>query len=199
MINAVNYVTGGRNFETLGEDPYLAGQLVAPEVQGVQGKGMIAEIKHYIENDFENGRTSTSVTIDDQTLHETELQAFEAAIDAGAGAVMCSYNRINDVYGCGNDATLQRRPARAARLQRLRHVRLGRGAPRHRPAPRQRHRAAGQRRRHQHVRPAADDRGHERHRRGARDRRLPGRARASPRREWKAAVDDSVLAHPDRG
>ena len=71
-------VTGGRNFETLGEDPYLAGQLVAQEVTGVQGEGLIAELKHYAENDFENGRTSTSVTIDDQTLHETELQAFEA-------------------------------------------------------------------------------------------------------------------------
>lgn len=106
MINQVNFVTGGRNFETLGEDPYLAGQLVAPEVQGVQGQGMIAEIKHYAENDFENGRTSTSVTIDDQTLHETELQAFQAAIDAGAGAVMCSYNRINSVYSCGNNDTL---------------------------------------------------------------------------------------------
>jgi beta-glucosidase len=106
MINAVSFVTGGRNFETLGEDPYLAGQLVAPEVQAVQGKGMIAEIKHYAENDFENGRTSTSVTINDQTLHETELQAFQSAIDAGAGAVMCSYNRINTVYSCGNGATL---------------------------------------------------------------------------------------------
>ncbi len=106
MINEVNFVTGGRNFETLGEDPYLASQLVTSEVQGVQGHGMIAEIKHYAENDFENGRTSTNVAIDDQTLHETELQAFQAAIDAGAGAVMCSYNRINTVYSCGNDATL---------------------------------------------------------------------------------------------
>ena len=107
MINEVNYVTGGRNFETLGEDPFLAGQLVAPEVKGVQGEGMIAMIKHFIENDFENGRTSTSVTIDEQTLHETELQAFESGINAGAGAVMCSYNRINDVYGCANSHTLQ--------------------------------------------------------------------------------------------
>jgi len=106
MINEVNFVTGGRNFETLGEDPYLASQLVSSEVQGVQGQGMIAEIKHYAENDFENGRTSTSVTIDNQTLHETELQAFQTAIDAGAGAVMCSYNRINTVYSCGNDGTL---------------------------------------------------------------------------------------------
>ena len=106
MINAVNYATGGRNFETLGEDPYLAGALAAQEVSGVQGEGLIAELKHYIENDFENGRGSTSVAIDDQTVHETELLAFEAGIRAGAGSVMCSYNRINDVYGCGNGDTL---------------------------------------------------------------------------------------------
>ena len=68
---------------------------------------MVAELKHFIENDFENGRTSTSVTIDDQTLHETELQAFAAGIEAGAGSVMCSYNRINNIYGCGNETLLQ--------------------------------------------------------------------------------------------
>jgi beta-glucosidase len=107
MINQVNYLTAGRNFETLGEDPYLASQMVAQEVRGVQGTGMIAELKHFIENDFENGRGSTSVTIDDQTLHETELQAFAAGIAAGAGSVMCSYNRVNNIYGCGNSATLQ--------------------------------------------------------------------------------------------
>lgn len=106
MINAVYFPTGGRNFETLGEDPYLAGQLVADEVIGVQSEGLIAELKHYIENDFENGRSSTSVAIDEQTMHETELLAFQAGVQAGAGSVMCSYNRINDLYGCGNDTTL---------------------------------------------------------------------------------------------
>ena len=107
MVNEVNYPTAGRNFETLGEDPYLASQLVGQEVKGVQGTGMIAELKHFIENDFENGRTSTSVSIDDQTLHETELQAFAAGIQAGAGSVMCSYNRVNNIYGCGNETLLQ--------------------------------------------------------------------------------------------
>lgn len=106
MINEVNFPTGGRNFETLGEDPYLAGQLVAKEVKGAQSQGLITELKHYIENDFENGRGSTSVAIDDQTLHETELLAFQAGIQAGAGSVMCSYNRINNYYGCGNSNTL---------------------------------------------------------------------------------------------
>src|SRR5437763_1715919 len=107
MINQVNYVTGGRDFETLGEDPYLDGELGAQEVVGVQNTGLIAELKHFIENDFENARTSASVAIDDQTLHETELQACRAGIAAGAGSVMCSYNRINAVYGCANPATLQ--------------------------------------------------------------------------------------------
>jgi beta-glucosidase len=106
MMNAVNYVTGGRNFETLGEDPYLAAELAAELTKGVQGEGLIAQIKHYITNDFENGRNSTSVKVDEQTLHENSLQAFEAGVKAGAGSVMCSYNRINDVYGCGNDYTL---------------------------------------------------------------------------------------------
>jgi beta-glucosidase len=106
MINQVVVPTAGRNFETLGEDPYLMGQLVAPEVQGVQSQGLIATLKHYAMNDFENGRSSTSVAIDEQPLHEMELQAFNAGVNAGAGAVMCSYNRINDVYGCGNDILL---------------------------------------------------------------------------------------------
>ncbi len=106
MVNSVTYPTAGRNFETLGEDPYLAGQLAAQEVVGVQSQGMIAELKHFIENDFENGRSSTNVVINDQTLHETELVAFEAGIQAGAGSVMCSYNRINNEYGCGNATTL---------------------------------------------------------------------------------------------
>ncbi|GAB2856885.1 hypothetical protein GCM10027176_69170 [Actinoallomurus bryophytorum] len=106
MINQVSYPTAGRNFETLGEDPYLAGRLAAEEVTGAQSQGLVAELKHYIQNDFENGRGATSVAIDDQTFHETELVAFEAGIKAGAGSIMCSYNRINDIYGCGDDDTL---------------------------------------------------------------------------------------------
>jgi beta-glucosidase len=106
MINQVNFVTAGRNFETLGEDPFLMAELVGPEVEGIQGEGLIATIKHYAENDFENGRNSTSVAMDERTLHETELQAFEAGVHAGAGAVMCSFNRVNDVFGCSNGLLL---------------------------------------------------------------------------------------------
>ncbi len=117
MMNQVTIPTAGRNFETSGEDPYLAGQMVVGEVQGAQGSGFVTELKHYVDNDFENSRTSTSVYVDERTLHEGEMQAFEAGIHAGARAVMCSYNRLNifvtppaagqgDIYACSNNYTL---------------------------------------------------------------------------------------------
>jgi len=107
MVNLVTVPTAGRNFETLGEDAFLAGELVAEEVKGVQGEGLIATIKHFAMNDFENARMQTSITIDEQTLRELELPAFEKAVHAGAGAVMCAYSRVNDVYSCSNDLLLQ--------------------------------------------------------------------------------------------
>jgi beta-glucosidase len=103
MINQVSFPTAGRNFETLGEDPFVLAELLVPQVEGMQDQGLIATLKHFTMNDFENNRMSTSVAIDEQTLYEGEMQAFEAGVKAGAGAIMCSYNRINDVYGCSND------------------------------------------------------------------------------------------------
>ena len=103
MINQVSIPTAGRNFETLGEDPYVLAEMVVPQIYGMQDNGLIATVKHFTMNDFENARTSASVDVDEQTLYEGEMQAFEAGIKAGAGAIMCSYNRINDVYGCSND------------------------------------------------------------------------------------------------
>jgi beta-glucosidase len=106
MINQVSIPTAGRNFETLGEDPYLASEMVAPEVTGIQSQGLIATLKHFAMNDFENGRSSTNVSIDEQSLHEMELQAFQSGVQAGAGAVMCAYNRVNDTYSCSNNELL---------------------------------------------------------------------------------------------
>src|SRR3954451_9478345 len=80
MINQVAFVTAGRNFETLGEDPFLAGELVAHETQGVQSEGLIATLKHLAMNDFENSRTNTAIKLDERMLHELELQAFEKGI-----------------------------------------------------------------------------------------------------------------------
>jgi len=105
MMNQVSVPTAGRNFETLGEDPLVLAELVAPQILGIQDQGLIATLKHYTMNDFENGRNSTSVAIDEQTLREGEMQAFEAGVKAGAGAIMCAYNRINDVFACSNDLT----------------------------------------------------------------------------------------------
>ena len=107
MMNMVNVPTAGRNFETLGEDPYLSSEMAVQLTLGSQSEGIIATLKHYVDNDFENGRSSTSVMIDEQTQREMELTSFEKAIkEGGAGAVMCSYNRINDIYACGNDVVL---------------------------------------------------------------------------------------------
>ena len=113
MINQVAFPTAGRNFETLGEDPYLAGELVAHETRGVQGEGLIVTLKHMAQNDFENSRTNTAIKLDERTLHESELQAFEKGIEEGhAGSIMCAYSRISpsdsgfDTYSCGNKLLL---------------------------------------------------------------------------------------------
>ena len=113
MINQAAFVTAGRDFETLSEDPFLAGQLVAPEANGVQSQGLIATLKHLAQNDFENSRMNTAIKIDERSLHELELQAFEQGVrKAHVGAIMCSYSRISqsdagfDTYSCGNNLLL---------------------------------------------------------------------------------------------
>ena len=113
MINQVAFQTAGRNFETLGEDPFLAGELVADETLGVQSEGLIVTLKHMAMNDFENSRTNTAIKLDERMLHELELQAFEKGIEEGhAGSIMCAYSRISqsdsglDTYSCGNNLLL---------------------------------------------------------------------------------------------
>ena len=106
MVNTIRVPYGGRNFETFSEDPLVNSRTVAAEVGGIQSQGLIATVKHYAENNQETDRgtfsTGVIVNVDEQTLHEIELQGFNAAIDAGAGAVMCSYNRVNGSYACEN-------------------------------------------------------------------------------------------------
>ena len=98
MTNLVRVPQAGRNFETLGEDPLLAGEIVAAEVRGIQGAGLIATVKHYAANNFERDRQTISAEIAERTLREIYLPAFEAAVAAGAGAVMAAYNKVNGVY-----------------------------------------------------------------------------------------------------
>lgn len=106
MMNIVRVPQGGRNFETIGEDPLLASRLAAAEVRAIQREGVIATAKHFAENNQENDRFSINVNVDERTLHEIELPAFQASVDAGVGAVMCSYNKINGQHGCENSVLL---------------------------------------------------------------------------------------------
>src|SRR5215471_19847243 len=107
MLNMVRVPQAGRNFETLGEDPFLMAQLVAAETRGIQGEGEIATAKHYAENNQENQRQTINVNVDDRTLREMKLRGFKAAVKAGqTGAVMCSYNSVNGNFACENPTLL---------------------------------------------------------------------------------------------
>lgn len=91
----------GRNFEYHGEDPVLAGTMLAHELRGIQSQGVVATIKHYAVNDQDSGRFFVSSNLSRRALRETDLLAFEIGVkDSGVGAVMCSYNRVNGVYAC---------------------------------------------------------------------------------------------------
>ena len=93
----------GRNFEYLGEDPILAGKLVAQVIRGTQDQHVLGDIKHYAMNDQESGRNSVNVNIDERSMRETDLLAFEIGVkDGNPAGVMCSYNRVNGDYACEN-------------------------------------------------------------------------------------------------
>lgn len=93
----------GRNFEYLGEDPYLAAQTAVAYIEGVQSQGVIATVKHFAANDEEYDRHNVSSDVDERTLREIDLPAFEAAVRvAHVGAVMDSYNLVNGVHSTQN-------------------------------------------------------------------------------------------------
>jgi beta-glucosidase len=106
MVNIVRQPGAGRNFETLGEDPLLAAAMVSAQVKGVQSNGLIATVKHFAANNFEQGRMGIDVRIDERTLNEIYLPAFSAAVNAGVGSVMGAYNKINGSYCTENSALL---------------------------------------------------------------------------------------------
>ncbi|POX47645.1 glycosyl hydrolase [Streptomyces sp. Ru71] len=106
MVNLIRVPYAGRNFETFSEDPLLASDLVAAEIEGIQGEGLIATVKHFALNNQEKDRMSIDVRVDERTLHEVELRGFEAAVRAGTGAVMGAYNKVDATFACENQALL---------------------------------------------------------------------------------------------
>jgi beta-glucosidase len=98
---------GGRAFEYLGEDPLLAGELLAQRTKGTQSQKVMASIKHFAGNEQETNRMGGNSQIDERTLRELYLLPFEIAVKQGQPAsVMCSYNRLNGEYACENSLLL---------------------------------------------------------------------------------------------
>ena len=106
-INICRTPLNGRNFEYMGEDPYLAGQMVVPYIQGVQENGVAACVKHYAVNNQEFQRTQSNSVVDDRTLYEIYLPAFKAAVlEGNAWSIMGSYNLYNGQFNCHNQKLL---------------------------------------------------------------------------------------------
>ena len=108
-LDLMREARGGRSFEYAGEDPLLAGEIAAAEIRGIQSQHVIAVAKHYALNDQETGRTVLSADISAAAARESDLLAFEPAVEQGRpGAVMCSYNRVNGVHACESEWLLDR-------------------------------------------------------------------------------------------
>ena len=108
-VNINRTPLGGRNFEYMGEDPYLASCMVVPYVQGLQSKGVAACVKHYALNNDEEYRHQVNVVVSDRALHEIYLPAFRAAVQqGGAWAIMGAYNLYKDQHNCHNNILLNK-------------------------------------------------------------------------------------------
>ena len=108
-VNIYRTPLGGRNFEYMGEDPWLASRMVVPYVQGLQSKGVAACVKHYALNNDEEYRHQVNVIVSDRALHEIYLPAFKAAVqEGGAWAIMGAYNLYKNQHNCHNAIMLNK-------------------------------------------------------------------------------------------
>jgi beta-glucosidase len=106
-VNIYRTPYNGRNFEYMGEDPYLSGKMVVPYIKGVQQNAVAVCVKHYALNNNEVNRHTTNVHIDDRTLYEIYLPAFKAAVQEGqAWSIMGSYNLYKGQWNCHNQYML---------------------------------------------------------------------------------------------
>ena len=106
-VNIYRTPLNGRNFEYMGEDPYLAAQMVAPYVKGLQSQGVSACVKHFALNNNEFERHNTNIILDDRALYEIYLPAFKAAVQqGGAWAIMGAYNLYQNQHLCHNKRML---------------------------------------------------------------------------------------------
>ncbi len=102
-INLVRDPRGGRAFEYFSEDPLLTGVLGGYSVRGIQSNRIVSTVKHYALNANETGRSFADVRMDEPAMRESDLLAFQMAIEIGKpGSVMCAYNKINTAYACEN-------------------------------------------------------------------------------------------------
>ena len=108
-VNINRTPLNGRNFEYMGEDPFLASVMVVPYIQGLQSKGVSACVKHYCLNNDEEYRHQVNVIVSDRALHEIYLPAFKAAVEKGkTWGIMGSYNLYKNEHNCHNQWTLNK-------------------------------------------------------------------------------------------
>lgn len=106
-VNIYRTPVNGRNFEYMGEDPYLVSEMVVPYIQGLQSNGVAACVKHFALNNNEVNRHTTNVIVDDRALYEIYLPAFKAAVQrGGAWSIMGAYNFYQNQHACHNKRLL---------------------------------------------------------------------------------------------
>ncbi|MBU6411014.1 MAG: glycoside hydrolase family 3 C-terminal domain-containing protein, partial [Verrucomicrobia bacterium] len=102
-VNIARVPQNGRTFEAFGEDPCLVSQMAVAEIEGIQGQGVIANVKHYLANNQETDRFAVNEIVGERALREIYLPAFQAAVQEGhVASLMAAYPRVNGAYCCQN-------------------------------------------------------------------------------------------------